>query len=342
MRCAVIILNWNGWRDTLECLESVFRMSCDNFRVLVCDNNSADASLDKIQDWAKGLLTAPSGSSELAYLTEPPIPKPVACQSLDRSAAEAGRADSDSRLILIQNQANLGFAAGMNVGLRCALADPDCQYFWLLNNDTAVMPDSLQAMVRRMEQDPSMGLCGTLTLSYRSPGEVQTEGGNHYSRWTARVRKRPFRRAEDILAPPSSIDYVNGASMLASRAFLEEVGLLEESYFLYFEELDWAMRARGRFTLGCAHDAIIYHKEGASIGSNKDRMSRSLLSELYLSRSRVLFTRRFFPWALPTVLAAIAAAALERACRGDLGRCRSIFRGMSTALASQFGKAAGR
>jgi hypothetical protein len=116
------------------------------------------------------------------------------------------------------------------------------------------------------------------------------------------------------------MDFVSGASMLASRAFLQTIGLMEESYFLYFEELDWAMRAKGKFKLGYASDSVIYHKEGAAIGSHLDRMKRSLISDQYLSRSRVLFTRRFFPSALPSVLAWVTIAAAYRALRGDLVR----------------------
>ena len=112
---------------------------------------------------------------------------------------------------------------------------------------------------------------------------------------------------------PHQMDFVIGASMLASRPFLENVGLMEESYFLYFEELDWAMRAKGKFKLGYARESVIYHKEGATIGST-DRMKRSLVSDKYLSRTaEYLFTRRFLPWALPSVLVTVSLAAAYRA-----------------------------
>jgi len=120
------------------------------------------------------------------------------------------------------------------------------------------------------------------------------------------------------------MDYVNGAAMLASRAFLEKIGLMEESYFLYFEELDWAMRAKGRFKLGYARESVIYHKEGSSIGSNADRLKRSLLSDKYLSRSRVLFTKRFLPWAIPSVMIWLSLAAAYRLCRGDVERAKAL------------------
>ena len=101
---------------------------------------------------------------------------------------------------------------------------------------------------------------------------------------------------------------------------------MDESYFLYFEELDWAMRAAGKFKLGYARESVIYHKDGASIGSSTDRTKRSLLSDKYLSRNRVLFTRRFLPWALPSVLAWVCLAAAYRLCRGDMERAKAMFK----------------
>jgi hypothetical protein len=243
---------------------------------------------------------------------------------MTREQAESRAARHEVKLTLIQNGANLGFAGGNNVGLRYALGDPNCQFFWLLNNDTVVEPDALSSLVNLMRQRNEVGLCGSLNLSYYNPKEVQSQGGKTYRRWTARVHTPPPQTVDQVDSHPMPMDYVNGASMLASRGFLETVGLMEESYFLYYEELDWAMRAKGKFDLGYARKSVIYHKEGAAIGSNPDRMKRSLVSDKYLSRSRVLFTKRFFPWALPSVLAWICLAAAYRLWRGDRERAEAM------------------
>jgi GT2 family glycosyltransferase len=331
-----ILLNWNGWRDTIECLESLFRLNDLDYRVVVCDNSSSDPSMEKIGEWARGEIEANSANPQLQRLICPPVAKPIPYRELTREEAESGTADCDARLVLIQNGANLGFAGGNNVGLRYALSDADCSFFWMLNNDTVVEADALAAMVRHMQEHPDIGLCGSLNLSYRDPNAVQAEGGMRYSRWTGRVPKRPRRTIDDLTSTLARMDYVNGASMLASRAFLERVGLMEESYFLYFEEMDWAMRAKGKFRLGYARESIIYHKEGAAIGTNQDRRKRSLVSEKYLSRNRVLFTRRFVPWALPSVIAFVTAAAAERFCMGDFAKAKivlsSMFLGMRDAV----------
>src|ERR1035438_3867545 len=142
---SIIILNWNGWKDTIECLESVFRLDYPDFRVIVCDNNSHNDSLDKIKAWADGRLPASQSNPELAYLTSPAVPKPIPYRELNREESESGGAFYDARLVLIQNGLNLGFAGGTNVGLRYALGDKSCGFFWMLNNDTVVDSGALRA-----------------------------------------------------------------------------------------------------------------------------------------------------------------------------------------------------
>lgn len=327
-RAVCILLNWNGWRDTIECLESVFRMNSVDFRVVVCDNASSDNSLEQIKRWAAGEIKAEPANPDLSRLVLPPVSKPIPFYELTREQAESGTTCRNAPLVLIQNGANLGFAGGCNVGLRYALRDADCGFFWILNNDTVVEPDALSAMVRLMQQRPQVGLCGSLNLSYTRPSHVQAEGGMRYSRWTGRVPRQPLQTIHDLKPIPARMDYVNGASMLASRVFLEQIGLMEESYFLYFEEMDWAMRAKGKFELGYSRESRIYHKEGASIGSSRNRNRRSLLSDMYLSRNRVLFTKRFLPWALPTVVASVSLATLHRFCSRDRERAKLMLSSM--------------
>lgn len=333
MQNYVVLLNWNGWKDTIECLESVFRLQHPSFGVVICDNASENGSLEKIKAWADGTFGAMAGNSKLAHLTSPPVTKPIRYQELTRERAESGICRHDLPLTLIQNEANLGFAAGTNVGLRYALRDLNCKFFWMLNNDTVVEPAALSALENHMLKVPKCGLCGSLNISYYNPREVQSLGGKQYNRWTSRARKSRPRTIGDVNTQAEHMDFLSGASMLASRGFLETVGLMEESYFLYFEEIDWAMRAKGKFELGFASQSVIYHKEGATIGSHSDRMRRSLLSDEYLSRNRVLFTKRFYRWALPSVLVSVVLTAIHRLCHGDAIRAKAIltftFRGLA-------------
>lgn len=330
-RVAIIILNWNGWSDTLECLESVFRLRYPSITVIVCDNASTDGSLDRIRAWAAGSLVASVSSPAFAGLNKTPISKPIPTETINPEGSTAPFT-ADVPLFLIPTGANLGFAGGNNAGLRFGLKIPDIDYFWLLNNDTVVDEQALTALVNLMKADPGIGLCGSVLRDYRQPDAVLTLGGRKYSPWSGRTQ--PIRSMSDKSAEGTliALDYVEAASMLARRSFLESVGLMAEDYFLYFEELDWALRSRGRFRLGFSSGSIVYHKEGSSIGSHKNRNQRSTLSDFFSARNRVVFTWRYYPFHLPTILLSVVATAVHRLLSGRAKNAAAIMRGMLSAL----------
>jgi len=284
----VIILNWNGWKDTIECLESLFCSEGADFVAIVCDNASADSSLSELEQWAV------SRFSHNRY------------KKLTRSQVESGVAlESDCQLVLVDNASNLGFAGGNNVGVHLAMHQTNCEYIWLLNNDTTIEPNALVCAVKRMQEDANIGLCGSSLIYYHDRNKVQAMGGAIYSKFTGRARHiGAFSLPNDLPIQPdlveSQMSYVIGAAMLVRRQFIETVGYMQDDYFLYFEEIDWATRGKLRFKLGYAPDSVVYHKEGASIGTSAS--GGSVLSVYYLFRNRVLLTSRHFPFFLPTVV----------------------------------------
>lgn len=343
-RVYIILVNWNGWQDTIECLESVFRLRYTNYFVIVCDNGSTDGSLQRIMRWAEGEISATARNRDLAHLTEPPVPKPIPFLNIPAGDEAEGIDLTSTRLILIANGANLGFAGGNNVGIRLALDSGGADYVWLLNNDTVVDPGALSSLVAEMQQRPDVGLCGSTLLYYHSPRTVQALGGSVYNRWTARAGH--IEHGLDINDAPTKVNverrmkYIVGASTMVSRLFLEQIGLLDERYFLYFEEIDWATRARGRFTLGYCPESIVFHKEGASIGTSDIKgKQRSELSERFASRNRILFTRTHYPAALATVVSAMLVSALHRLLTGRIRNLAMLLRGMGSGLVERGTKA---
>lgn len=332
----IILVNWNGWRDTIECLESVFRLDYPSFRVIVCDNASADDSLERIAEWALGKVNASCSNARLLPFSFPAHPKPIRFARI-LPGEQTDLAGREEKLFLVQTGANLGFAGANNVGLRLALLSSDGEYAWLLNNDTVVDPGALSALVQTMRDHPGSGMCGSMLLYYHDPELIQALGGSKYNRWLARVgniglglrvQDRP-----DVQEVERSMRYVAGASMLVSRPFLEQVGLMNEQYFLYFEEIDWSTRAAGRFVTAYSPESIVYHKEGASIGtSDLKNKPRSAVSELFAARNRILFTRTYYPGCLPTVIAAMSFSAMHRLMTGQLERFAMVLRGIGSGL----------
>ncbi|GAC1471501.1 MAG: glycosyltransferase family 2 protein [Desulfuromonadaceae bacterium] len=318
-RVYIVILNWNGWQDTIECLESVFRLDYPNFRVIVCDNDSMDGSVERIKAWAEGNQTAIVPESHSLYaLSHPPVAKPIVVDEYDRRTAEAGGVANDvARLVLIRTGANLGFAGGNNVGLRHALSRGDFDYVWLLNNDTVVRSDALSWMVKRMEERPDAGMCGSLMPYYDVPDMVWTAGGGTFNQWLAKSCSLDDRVPIAEITPRSEIekqmDYVAGASLLISKPYLHKIGLMSEDYFLYFEEPDWYFRGRKHFSLAYSENSIVYHKVGISTSRYDEGKDRN--AEYYCFRNQLRITKKFLPIALPLVFLRVLINRLKSSYR---------------------------
>jgi GT2 family glycosyltransferase len=329
----ILIVNWNNWKDTLICLESIFRNDYPDFKVIVCDNGSEDNSLSYIKSWSAGQheTSLPSDFHLQKYISTP-ISKPIKTREYDRALAESGGdiADNESRLVLIQTGKNLGFAGGNNVGLRYALSRSDFNYIWLLNNDTVIKPDALTHLVEKMKERPDAGICGSTLLYYHKPGIVQAYGGGTYNKWLGYSKHiGAFNNIDKPINSKlieSTMDYVVGASMLISRKFLKDVGMISEEYFLFFEDIDWAVRGKNHFRLAYAPGSIVYHKEGESTGSGSNPKYKSLLADYYSIRARLLLTRKFFAFALPTVYLGLLVTIFNRIIRRKYARIGMIIR----------------
>lgn len=301
----IVILNWNGWKDTIACLESVFETTDTDYRVILCDNHSTDDSFRHLRSYLRGRFPNAAWNSQLPWpdhRTAQRVESAELCRHLSSPCGETG---GQHGVALVRTTFNLGFAGGNNIGIVFALLQGDADYVWILNNDTIVEPETLSAMVERMKAVPKAGICGSTIRYHYDPRRIQSLGGARYLKWAGIGVQLGARDRWPIGLPAESIEkelsYVSGASMLVSKQFLETIGLMEEGYFLYFEEIDWARRAAGRFKLAYAPDAIVYHKEGGSIGSSRSGRHRSAQSFFWLTRSRLLFTAKYHPEAIPSV-----------------------------------------
>lgn len=307
MKVVVVILNWRNASDTIVCLESVLRSTMDSFTVFVCDNASEDGSIERFLEWS---ASRPDVASSVVLGRD--------------SSADLVRTALEHRVVWIDSGANLGFAGGNNVALRVAIEHGSFEYFWLLNNDCVVDSGAMQALVERMTEDPTIGICGAKVRYLDGQKCVQAYGGARHNYWSGRAlylgHLRPAEAPHDPQLVENSMSYVCGASMFVRREFIETVGLLCEDYFLYFEEIDWALRGRSSFRLGYASKAEVFHKEGATIGSSSDTRRTSRLADFYLFRNRLRFTARFFPYALPSVWLVMLLQALRRGARGQTER----------------------
>lgn len=302
----IIVLNWNGADDTLACIASLERLTEPHWRLAVCDNASADGSAGRL---AAALRERHGDAFREIGEAEVPV-------------VDAGT----HRVTLIRNTGNHGYAGGNNVGLRLALRDPAMEAAWILNNDTEVEPDSLSALLAHAGAHPDHGIIGATLVYHHDPDRIQAAGGGTYHRWTGLCDHHGYGspRADAATQAARPLDYVFGAAMFIRRPWLEQVGVMDDSLFLYFEEIDYCRAGRGRFAIGYCPAAIVRHKEGGTTGGKRHDVSR--LADFYNLRNRLRITWRHFPYALPTVWLGLAVTILNRIRRGQGDRVWMVLR----------------
>ncbi|MDB5651430.1 MAG: glycosyltransferase family 2 protein [Hyphomicrobiales bacterium] len=320
---AIVLVNWRRYDDTIECLETLTRMDGPDFRVIVVDNESRPDGVASIAAWAAGQAGAVCEGPAWPQLAQTRRREPDFCDIEEGASAPA------AFVTLIRVTENKGYAAANNIGIALALLDPACNHVWLLNNDTIVDGQALTSLLARMTTEPSMGICGSTLLYYDAPTTVQSLGGV-YDVLSGRGGSLGMGLSLDALPKTSSVEgrmsFVVGASMLVSRRYIQQVGLMHEGYFHYFEELDWSRKNAGRFRLGWARDSYVFHKEGRSIRT-RSRGRSSDLSLYFHNLNFLRFTRRHHRFALPVACVVVLIKCAIAWVRGDSKAARAIGEG---------------
>ncbi|WP_091819105.1 glycosyltransferase family 2 protein [Prevotella communis] len=187
---------------------------------------------------------------------------------------------------VIRSEQNLGFAGGNNLGIKAAQG----KYLFFINNDVILKPQTsdIRHLISRLETDDKIGaVCPKIRFAW-GDNPIQFAGYTPLSRYTMRNRSIGFGETDkgqyDIAHPTP---YAHGAAILVKREALEQVGLMPECYFLYYEELDWSMMfTRAGYSIWYEPACTIYHKESQATGQN------SPLKTYYLTRNRLLFVKR--------------------------------------------------
>lgn len=290
-RVSIIILNWNGWKDTIECLESLYRITYPNYDVIVVDNGSKDDSVQKIKEYAEGEIQVSS-----KFFEYNPNNKPIRVFELNEDDSKQGKfnrplyekVDPDRRLILIKNRDNYGFAGGNNVGIKFALSVLNPEYVLLLNNDTVTEKKFLSELVKGIHKNKPIGIAGPIIFFYNYPQIVQFSGAVLYK---SILHKRLINLA--TISPGISLietDEVNGAAMLIKTDTLTKLGLLDEAYFAYWEETDFCFRAK---KYGISKAIVLSSRIWHKIGSNDPKRKKiKPLSAYLFGRNRIYFIRK--------------------------------------------------
>ncbi len=255
MKISIIVLNYNGIENTLECIQSLKKLGTDGFHlsIIVVDNASNDGSQEKLR--------------------------------------------STGGISLIENTKNLGYSGGNNIGIRHAIKN-NTDYNCILNNDTKV---DKNLMINFVKAKPDGILSPKIyfypgqefhktrykkteegKVLWYAGGEIDWDNVIGLHRGVDEVDSGQYDNDQEIA-------YATGACFFANKNVFEKVGLFDEKYFLYLEDMDFSVRAkRLGIKIMYVYRAFLWHKNASSAGG-----SGSMLQDYYLTRTRLLFAFKY-------------------------------------------------
>jgi GT2 family glycosyltransferase len=287
----ILIVGYRNAEDIGDCLRALARSNLrPTFDVYIAENGGAAGmdGLTAMLDAGDPAWTKADGAA--------PLVAPDHGSGL-RSYRLAGREDRSGYVHVAESSENFGYAGGVNVWLRPLLADHSWNAAWILNPDTRARPDSL-AQLAAYSSRRNKGMVGSLIVRDDDPDVVMMRG-LAWRKWTGRCiavgRRQSASVKPDVAAIEAILTSPSGASLYVTRALIDRIGLMYDPYFLYCEDLEWGDRAKRLGEVGYAHDSVVAHKYGTTIGSSQRRAERSALSVYMTARNTVLFARRNYP-----------------------------------------------
>jgi GT2 family glycosyltransferase len=271
-KIAIIILNWNGWKDTINCINTILKNTCRNYQIIVIDNGSTNNSSEKISEWilSKRISIAKINSNEI--LT-------------NKSKPSFNKVDE---IVLIQNYENLGFAKGNNIGIRYAM-NQGFEYVMLLNNDTFVSKNLVSVMLNFMEKNLDIGV-STPCIFYKDSGIVWNFGGK-----LTFYGSHIFYNSDYVAKNKTGhyiITFITCCAFLIRKEILEKYGLLTEDYFFGEEDYEYSFRMRkNKVKMASLLDARIYHIEG---NSSRKLEGKEINYSFVHHLNRLIFMKKYY------------------------------------------------
>jgi N-acetylglucosaminyl-diphospho-decaprenol L-rhamnosyltransferase len=287
MAAAIIIVNYNNNIDIIECIEAITCLTGnENLGVFVTENGGPaafDALIKALT--ARGGPCVAVAAPKFAHLA-----RPGGCHL---RGVELMTIHGRYPVVVGEAAENLGYGGGTNSWLKRLSPYPEWDGFWILNPDTTPESAALSAL-KAACAGQHCGMAGSTIVDYQRRDHV----------WTRGLLWRPWRgnavhidygkHIRDPVAPggAAAIDAPSGTSIFVTRACLDQIGYPREDYFLYYEDLDWGMRAKAAGLLTRADASIVPHKYGTTMGSASSRRDRSRLSVYLETRNSLLFIWR--------------------------------------------------
>lgn len=252
-KVSIIIVNWNGWQDTLECLNSVLNINYSNYEIIVVDNGSTDESRARLNNWQRKTYSANKKKTN----------------SLDKKP--------DCVIKLIFNHQNLGFAQGNNVAIRQVLQENTSKFILLLSNDTIVERNFLKKLIVSSSNQTNVGILGPKIYyaNFKNKKNIIQSAGFMINLYLGKFLSVEQLNKSDkkLINIAQNVDFVTGACLLIKIEVIRQIGLLDKKYFLLFEDADWCLRAKqAGYLVVYIPQSVIRHKTSQSF--KRERVSQ--------------------------------------------------------------------
>jgi GT2 family glycosyltransferase len=270
---AIIILNWNGWRDTCECITSIRSNGNNSYQIIIIDNGSDDNSLNHIHNYLSGKYNVLTGSeNDAADFSE------WSFQTITIKELERGEKFRKNDVLLVSSKENMGFSRACNRGLSYAIKN-GFKYSFLLNNDTTLDKNCLHQLVMYMKNYPECSIISPIIYYYDCPQRIWSFGG----KLTFTGRRLIYYENRDrhsLKSLTKEISFISGCALFAKTEVFNKYGLLSERFFFGEEDYEFSWRMKENCVKMCAiSDAVVYHKVSIS---NKKLFSEDRLPYMFI------------------------------------------------------------
>jgi hypothetical protein len=291
-KIAIIIINWNTYHLTFNCLKSLDACTYKNKAIFFVDNGSKDGSGDKI-------------------------------------ALEFPKTN------YIKNEKNEGFTGANNKALRVIL-EQNFDYVLLLNNDTEVNPNFLSLLESRMDSDKNLAATQPLILNFQNKDTIWNAGGSLNTFFGLSKTRSKGILYKPKLKIETFTEWISGCCILVKISVIKEVGLLDNHFFAYFEDVDWSIRMKSMgYKLGVVPSSIIYHHSSGSTKKNNTSSEGNLSpyahylnvrNHIYLINKHAFIFNSIGSWAYQ--IFKITSYSIYFILRGRFEKFKMVWRGV--------------
>lgn len=271
----IITINVNGAKYTIECVRSILKNNYKNYHLIIIENSSTNVDLSIIRRFLDSVS--------------------ITFDIIDRSEVQYNKNKDNSTLVTIIRNKNIsGFSENNNIGIKYAKIKNDFDFIWLLNNDTAILRNTLSEMIKYYFENKNM-IIGSVLLYYDRPSIIQAVGGGYNYSYLGGIKtymkgkNRNEIYAIDQKKINSKINMISGASLLIHKNILGKIGCMDERYFLYGEDLDLSSKAKlNGFRLGVATKSNVLHRHNT--------LTKKKSSEFYYyhnARSYIIYLKKY-------------------------------------------------